>query len=768
MKNSLSPLKKSITYATAAWERNNILSVIIFWIGVSTILTIFLLSDLIWNSGFIYTRDLVLPIDLSLSFMDLTDTWDNLHSHPNFELNKLPLFILLSAVDEVIGSENTYKLFLGAVIFSLLFVIFISLLLVFKEKVKSNIKLIAICALPSLLYLFNPWVVDRISNHIFMVLGMALTPLVIISYVSLLNRGGSYLKIFSVSLLLTGLSVLSTHNILYIVPILLFISAYYIIVASNKKRKKMLLISLLFFSFYICLSSYWILPIVYQYSSVQIEPSYDFSLNEIQRLSQLNTLSNVTQMIGGGAWKLPLMFQYEQSYYVGFLIPIISLFAIGLFPSNKFVILLGILLVCFLVLALGTNSPFPYWVLSSPLVSVMWLFRDPSRVIQFIVLIYSIFLAFVIYRIVSTKKKNLSKAISVFLVSLILVSICTSFSAYTFANSAGGRIVPSMLPSALTDLKSFLDNDAGNYKVLWVPLRTYLYYDWNKANDEVAGNIYVQSSTKATYDISSTQDVIAVDFFRYLYSNIFLQYRTNDIAHILNLYGIKYVIVFTDLLGLQRLHAERVVQIMSRQQDMDLVNQFGPYYVYRNLLLDSDKDSQFSTSTMTAAISNSTGYLRGSLLDLWATEAQKSPDPDLEVIYQSPTRYLLRVNSTEPFLLVFNESYDPLWKIKIDGGTSASPIPAYFFLNGFPIDEPGQHTIELEYTPQTWFNIGVIVTVVTFLVFLGYGIIYKFKWVSSLRGIDIRSDSSILSETFMYRGILTRLKGIKRYFSKRI
>ena len=768
MKNSLSPLKKSITYATAAWERNNILSVIIFWIGVSTVLTIFLLSDLIWNSGFIYTRDLVLPIDLSLSFMDLTDTWDNLHSHPNFELNKLPLFILLSAVDEVIGSENTYKLFLGAVIFSLLFVIFISLLLVFKEKVKSNIKLIAICALPSLLYLFNPWVVDRISNHIFMVLGMALTPLVIISYVSLLNRGGSYLKIFSVSLLLTGLSVLSTHNILYIVPILLFISAYYIIVASNKKRKKMLLISLLFFSFYICLSSYWILPIVYQYSSVQIEPSYDFSLNEIQRLSQLNTLSNVTQMIGGGAWKLPLMFQYEQSYYVGFLIPIISLFAIGLFPSNKFVILLGILLVCFLVLALGTNSPFPYWVLSSPLVSVMWLFRDPSRVIQFIVLIYSIFLAFVIYRIVSTKKKNLSKAISVFLVSLILVSICTSFSAYTFANSAGGRIVPSMLPSALTDLKSFLDNDAGNYKVLWVPLRTYLYYDWNKANDEVAGNIYVQSSTKATYDISSTQDVIAVDFFRYLYSNIFLQYRTNDIAHILNLYGIKYVIVFTDLLGLQRLHAERVVQIMSRQQDMDLVNQFGPYYVYRNLLLDSDKDSQFSTSTMTAAISNSTGYLRGSLLDLWATEAQKSPDPDLEVIYQSPTRYLLRVNSTEPFLLVFNESYDPLWKIKIDGGTSASPIPAYFFLNGFPVDEPGQHTIELEYTPQTWFNIGVIVTVVTFLVFLGYGIIYKFKWVSSLRGIDIRSDSSILSETFMYRGILTRLKGIKRYFSKRI
>jgi hypothetical protein len=109
-----------------------------------------------------------------------------------------------------------------------------------------------------------------------MVLGMALTPLVIITYVSLLNRGGSYLKIFSASLLLTALSVVSTHNISYVLPILLFISAYYIIVASHKERKKMLLLSLFFFSFYIGLNSYWIVPIAYESYSVKIEPFYEF------------------------------------------------------------------------------------------------------------------------------------------------------------------------------------------------------------------------------------------------------------------------------------------------------------------------------------------------------------------------------------------------------------------------------------------------------------------------------------------------------------
>ena len=143
-------------------------------------------------------------------------------------------------------------------------------------------------------------------------------------------------------------------------------------------------------------------------------------------------------MIGGGAWKSPLMYQNENSYYLGFLIPIISLFAIALFPSNKFVILLGIMLVCFLVLALGTNSPFVNWVFSSPLSGVMWLFRDPSRIIQFIVLIYSILLAFTIYRIISTEK--LSKIASALWISFILVILSMSFSAYTFANSAGGDL----------------------------------------------------------------------------------------------------------------------------------------------------------------------------------------------------------------------------------------------------------------------------------------------------------------------------------------
>ena len=223
-----------------------------------------------------------------------------------------------------------------------------------------------------------------------------------------------------------------------------------------------------------------------------------------------------------------------------------------------------------------------------------------------------------------------------------------------------------MLPAELTDVKSFLNNDTGNYKVLWLPLFGYLNYDWNKANDVVAGNIYLQSSPKATYGLGTTQSNRTIDFLKYLYSNILLENRTNQIGQILNIYGVKYVIVFTDLLGNQKVEAEKIVRIMDAQQDMDFVNQFGPYYVYRNAVLDSDIAGQFYASPMSAGISNYTLHEPEYYLDLWRTETEKS-DADLEMISQSPTHYLLRVNSTRPFLLVFTEAFDPLWKMKIDG-----------------------------------------------------------------------------------------------------
>ena len=75
------------------------------------------------------------------------------------------------------------KFFLGLVLFLVSFIPFISLLMLFKEKIRSPIKLGIICCIPSLLYLFNPWVVDRISNHVFLLLGMALNPLIFVLYV---------------------------------------------------------------------------------------------------------------------------------------------------------------------------------------------------------------------------------------------------------------------------------------------------------------------------------------------------------------------------------------------------------------------------------------------------------------------------------------------------------------------------------------------------------------------------------------------------------
>ncbi|MEM4680610.1 MAG: hypothetical protein QW038_02335 [Nanopusillaceae archaeon] len=56
------------------------------------------------------------------------------------------------------------------------------------------------------------------------------------------------------------------------------------------------------------INSYWILPTIYKSFMDNIKISYNFSLEEIDRLSKLNNPSNVFQMIGGGGWKSVLKY----------------------------------------------------------------------------------------------------------------------------------------------------------------------------------------------------------------------------------------------------------------------------------------------------------------------------------------------------------------------------------------------------------------------------------------------------------------------------
>ncbi|PVX26115.1 MAG: hypothetical protein CW691_02430 [Candidatus Bathyarchaeum sp.] len=71
-------------------------------------------------------------------------------------------------------------------------------------------------------------------------------------------------------------------------------------------------------------------------------------------------------------------------------------------------------------------------------------------------------------------------------------------------------------------------------------------------------------------------------------------------------------------------------------------------------------------------------------------------------------------NSDEPFLLVFSESYHPLWKAYIND-KEISSIPVYSLVNGFYINTTGNFTVTIYFTGQTYADIGLQISLVTLI-----------------------------------------------------
>ncbi len=82
----------------------------------------------------------------------------------------------------------------------------------------------------------------------------------------------------------------------------------------------------------------------------------------------------------------------------------------------------------------------------------------------------------------------------------------------------------------------------------------------------------------------------------------------------------------------------------------------------------------------------------------------------LKYIKINPTKYVVNVNATKPFMLSFVEAYSPLWVARVNGQKIRS-ISLYSIINGFWIDQIGELTITIEYEPQRWFYMGSAISV---------------------------------------------------------
>jgi hypothetical protein len=94
-------------------------------------------------------------------------------------------------------------------------------------------------------------------------------------------------------------------------------------------------------------------------------------------------------------------------------------------------------------------------------------------------------------------------------------------------------------------------------------------------------------------------------------------------------------------------------------------------------------------------------------LNLTGIEKLYANNPDKPTLSRiqnlSPTKIVVTVNATQPFILVTGQVLDRFWFANMNG-QKISPTPVYLGLKGFIVNQTGQFEVTIEYEPQIEFN----------------------------------------------------------------
>lgn len=106
----------------------------------------------------------------------------------------------------------------------------------------------------------------------------------------------------------------------------------------------------------------------------------------------------------------------------------------------------------------------------------------------------------------------------------------------------------------------------------------------------------------------------------------------------------------------------------------------------------------------------------------------KKPAEILNINRISPSKYSVYVNASSPFMLSFAETYNSGW-IANDGSNIYSSIPLYGCINGFWIEKTGNFEMIIEFEPQYWLQVGLIISSSTILIIFFYFICKNKKLI---------------------------------------
>jgi len=492
----------------------------------------------------------------------------------------LPLYSLLSFTTSLFGAPITQKILLFTI---LLLCAIIPYSLIPGSKYA---KLYA-----SFLFLLNPFVYSRfLVGHWIVIWGLALLPLVLYSFTTYLEKGDNKNLIFTIlALTLLGFSA----HLLFTSGILLLSLVFF----KYLETKDLLFVkrAILPLILFIPLNAYWLGPVLFSRST----GISSISILNIQPYAPQTNIFSALYSIASmhGFWREGITYARNILPFTEYLFIFILFLAVHGFITNYkdpkigyIVKALGVTAIIALILGAGASGPgaslFEWMFENIPLFKGM---RDSQKFVALLVLVYAYLGALGVQDFVkdlrSTDRTRYIRWKYVY-TGVVILAVAAPF-IYTFPMLTGfdAQVTPADYPGEWYEVREFLELNARDSQVLFLPWHLYMDYSWVPNKDKRISNPATVFFSEAVIRggnveigwIYSQSDTPVSNYIEYLFGlGWHKQKNITNLGELLIPLNVKYILVTKE--G----YWEYYTNILQEQGDLALVLENDYFNVYEN------------------------------------------------------------------------------------------------------------------------------------------------------------------------------------------
>jgi len=571
-----------------------------YGILIPVMFSLFAYRLLLTNPGLVEYGDFIFPIYIENYLTHTYPLWTDLGCYHTFQyyprtLGYIPIFLVGYLPGITAELLQRWLLFFVSTIsgVSMYFAAYLVLREIYGDDSKTKRLLVVASIVASLIYINNPYTINH-AGHIYLRYAYGVAPFILVSAIMTL-RSQHYYRWAVLCGFLIAVAAGMQHWIIY-APILLLMCMLYHSVLSRRvdvfleDLKRTLLIGII----YIGLVFYWLLPTVAViFISGSIGPEYSLTIEGLASLHSMTTAYNVLTLMSFFWPKfsfIPTSTLFALLWAIaGMLIPATAMLGIVLRYRHRLVLFFALIVVVFGYLSLGLASVTPWlyeWIIfRAPLSGFYgWVFRDPNKWTQFVIIAYSTLSAVFVVEFVrridaSTWLSNPISKKALSLGCIMLVVFSSVFFAWPgLTGDYNGLMSPSVVPQDYYNGMDYLKDNANGTKVRWFPPYTRRYTTWNH---KLIGAFAFLSSP---IPVIGTSNFYNAYYHTYLYYLLY-KHKTENIGKHLSFSNIGFVGFHNDTLEVKNAGTPWdpvALDSLSSQKDMQLVMKDGFIHIFKN------------------------------------------------------------------------------------------------------------------------------------------------------------------------------------------